>query len=263
MTMKKKCLLLLGIFSFGISHAQVGINTQNPQGIFHIDGKSDNSSVPTVTQQLNDFVILSNGNVGIGTLNPSAKLVIEDGATAANPKSVLKIVDSNVKKDRVMTAINSNGEATWQDYEYQGKIGQVYSTTSLPAQTFPAAITAINGWSFTIPEEGYYAFDVRWWATYSAVTSGAVAVTATHFYLNVNGTTMDQYETYNTINTSLGNRLTAYFPLYFDATAADVGKTVTISVRPGISPASAGQSTQNNTTIPWTTSKITVKRMDI
>lgn len=275
--MKKKILLLMGMFSFGIIlYAQVGINTKNPQGIFHIDGRSTTASInpdtgiPNATQQLDDVIVLSNGNMGIGTITPSAKIVVEDGATVSSPKAVLKITDANVAKGRIMTAIDANGQATWKDYKYKGKIGQVYGTTELPAQTFPyGAITTIkkdaaNAWSFTIPEEGYYAFDIRWWATYSANIPLILSNTATHFYLNINNsTTVDQYEVYVTINTTDSNRLTAYFALYYLAAATDINKNITIAVRPGIAPTTAGQSIQYNTAIPWTTSKITVKRMDI
>lgn len=275
-TMKKKFLLLMGGFSIGILlHAQVGINTQNPLGVFHIDGASTaastnpGSGIPNAVQQLDDVVILNNGNMGIGMINPSAKVVIEDGATSLSPKAVLKIVDPNVKKGRIMTAVNASGQATWKDYKYMGKIGQVYGTTSLPAQNFPAGVIttikkdASNVWSFTVPEEGYYAFDIRWWATYPANAPMVLSNTATHFYLNLLGVTVDQYEVYVTINTVDSNRLTAYFALYYSASTADVSKTITIAVRPGIAPTAAGQSTNNNASTPWTISKITVKRMDI
>lgn len=274
--MKKKFLLLMGGFSIGILlHAQVGINTQNPLGVFHIDGASTaastnpDSGIPNAVQQLDDVVILNNGNMGIGMINPSAKVVIEDGATSLSPKAVLKIVDPNVKKGRIMTAVNASGQATWKDYKYMGKIGQVYGTTSLPAQNFPAGVIttikkdASNVWSFTVAEEGYYAFDIRWWATYPANAPMVLSNTATHFYLNLLGVTVDQYEVYVTINTVDSNRLTAYFALYYSASTADVNKTITIAVRPGIAPTAAGQSTNNNASTPWTISKITVKRMDI
>lgn len=91
--------------------SQVGINTPNPQGSFHVDGAKDNVStgVPTVAQQSNDFVVLSNGNVGVGTLNPSNKLDIRSTTNGA-----LKIVDGTQGKARVLTS-DANGVATWKD----------------------------------------------------------------------------------------------------------------------------------------------------
>ena len=63
-------MLILGTASL---QAQVGINTSNPQGIFHVDGKSSTAttnpenSTPTKDQLTDDFIIKSNGAVGIGT----------------------------------------------------------------------------------------------------------------------------------------------------------------------------------------------------
>lgn len=70
--MRNKVLLL---FLFPLIYsAQVGINTTNPNGIFHIDGTKDNSATSTATQELNDFVVKSDGKVGIGTANPTELL---------------------------------------------------------------------------------------------------------------------------------------------------------------------------------------------
>jgi hypothetical protein len=58
--------------------SQVGIGTQNPQGILHIDGAKDNptSGVPTATQALNDVIVRSTGAVGIGTTSPTSNLSV-------------------------------------------------------------------------------------------------------------------------------------------------------------------------------------------
>ncbi|MGG5208011.1 hypothetical protein ACQWU4_03625 [Chryseobacterium sp. MIQD13] len=59
---------------------QVGVGTQNPQGIFHIDGSKDNNAtgLPTLAQQTNDFVIMANGRTGIGNVTPSVELDVRD-----------------------------------------------------------------------------------------------------------------------------------------------------------------------------------------
>ena len=56
--------------------SQVGINTSNPKGIFHIDGGKDNATTPTLTQELNDFNVKQDGKVGIGTTTPTELLTI-------------------------------------------------------------------------------------------------------------------------------------------------------------------------------------------
>ncbi|WP_449401316.1 hypothetical protein [Chryseobacterium wanjuense] len=79
--MKKKVTLLCSLIAFGVSFAQVGINTSNPQGAFHIDGAKDNNSTgaPTAAQQLNDLIVTNAGNIGIGTTTPTSKMEINSG----------------------------------------------------------------------------------------------------------------------------------------------------------------------------------------
>ncbi|MCU7618177.1 hypothetical protein NZ698_13290 [Chryseobacterium sp. PBS4-4] len=72
--MKYKVLLL--VLCPLMFSSQVGINTSDPKGIFHIDGGKDNSSTPTLTQQLNDFTVKSDAKVGIGTNNPTEMLTM-------------------------------------------------------------------------------------------------------------------------------------------------------------------------------------------
>lgn len=84
----KKSILFIGanmmISSFAF--AQVGINTPNPQGNFHIDGAKDNpaTGVPTTTQQANDFMVTNLGNVGIGTISPANNLSVNGNSAIGN-----------------------------------------------------------------------------------------------------------------------------------------------------------------------------------
>lgn len=72
----KKNVFVLTTFLSSMIYSQVGINTQNPQGIFNIDGRKDNptTGVPTVAQQSNDLMMSAAGNVGLGTVTPQTKL---------------------------------------------------------------------------------------------------------------------------------------------------------------------------------------------
>lgn len=82
--MKKNLITLTMIFFSIIAFSQVGINTPNPQGIFHVDGAKDNpaTGIPTDVQQANDFTVTSAGNVGIGNLTPASNLHIKNRGTA-------------------------------------------------------------------------------------------------------------------------------------------------------------------------------------
>jgi hypothetical protein len=103
--------LILFLFSFLMSSllsAQVGINTNNPLAVFHIDGDGLNSATPTATEQLNDVVITKDGNIGIGIINPTNKLSINTtgnntGLHLPNGASVGKVLTSD-----------SNGNAKWE-----------------------------------------------------------------------------------------------------------------------------------------------------
>lgn len=76
-------ILLASLMVSGISFAQIGINTQNPQGAFNIDGAKDNpaSGAPNAAQQANDFVMTSTGSIGVGTTVPTSKLEVNGSST--------------------------------------------------------------------------------------------------------------------------------------------------------------------------------------
>ena len=91
--MKKMMLLITGISCVSM-YSQVGINTTNPQGIFHVDGARDNPStgVPTIAQQSNDLIVTSSGSLGIGTSTPNASAMLDinvDGLAAGSKKGFL------------------------------------------------------------------------------------------------------------------------------------------------------------------------------
>lgn len=56
----------------------VGIQTKNPQSIFHIDAAKDNAATgtPSAAQLANDVIVSSNGSVGIG-VTPTSKLDVD------------------------------------------------------------------------------------------------------------------------------------------------------------------------------------------
>lgn len=66
------CNLSFATFLFStFAYSQVGINTSNPFGLFHVDGKGDNSLSPTLTEQANDLIITKQGQLSIGSITPS------------------------------------------------------------------------------------------------------------------------------------------------------------------------------------------------
>lgn len=103
----EKTILLTTLLSVGLAFSQVGIDTQNPQAKFHVDGAKDNAptGAPTVAQQANDVVITSAGNVGIGTVTPANKLTVTGGK--------IQYTDGTEANNYVLST-NASGVASWK-----------------------------------------------------------------------------------------------------------------------------------------------------
>lgn len=104
----KNILLLFMFCCFTPSFSQViGINTNQPLGNFHVDGNGDNTSEISTNpqQQLNDFIILKNSNIGIGTINPSSKLHIKD---TIDPLRIDGLPQSDIYTDHLLLIDENN-----------------------------------------------------------------------------------------------------------------------------------------------------------
>jgi len=83
-------LLILSLIFNNLTYGQVGINTENPQGLFHVDGKSTSATtnattgVPTLEQQSDDFIVMPNGSVGIGAI-PTSSAILELNVNQLQP----------------------------------------------------------------------------------------------------------------------------------------------------------------------------------
>ena len=140
--MEKKIFLkaIVLVFScnlFSDITAQVGINTPNPQAVFHIDGQKNNptTGIPTVIQQADDVAVSSSGNVGLGTNTPSSKLEIQTGGTVATPISGLKIVDGSQTDQYVLTS-DASGSALWKPITLTTIMGVFPTSTGAGNYTF-------------------------------------------------------------------------------------------------------------------------------
>lgn len=131
-------LLISSIF-----YSQIGIKTQNPQGVFHVDGAGDNNAIgmPSALQQSNDFVISSLGNVGVGTATPAKKLEIISSLSPA-----LRIDDGTQEAGYVLMSDN-NGNGSWRA-STKAILG------NLPSTGYNGSVGALNTWtgvSITLP----------------------------------------------------------------------------------------------------------------
>lgn len=152
--MKKNIIILMSTLICGTMFSQVGVNTPNPQGVFNVDGGKDNpltGNGHTAAQQLNDVTVLANGNVGLGTINPSAKLEVQTGGTASNPVPGFKLVDGTQAAGSILMS-DANGVGTWQPYSIakgvvngtiDGAGGTVKSTDAATAAPLPGRTAAL------------------------------------------------------------------------------------------------------------------------
>ncbi|WP_146212666.1 hypothetical protein [Dysgonomonas alginatilytica] len=167
--MKKNILLTIAFLTGTVLWAQIGINTETPQKLFHVDAVRNTSGVTNVSD---DAVVDAAGNMGLGVLSPTAKLHIAgDGTTPA-----LRIVDGTQKDTRILRS-DASGNATWVDqpasggfiYNVLGNINYRNGTTSL--------VKAMQ-----ITEAGNYLVVVRWWGT--TTSAGTNNETSAYLYLD-------------------------------------------------------------------------------
>lgn len=114
--MKNLYVLFYMLISF-FSYSQIGIGTSYPQGILHVDGAKDNpvSEDPTPVQQMNDFIITTFGNVGIGNTEPQRKLDANAGAQSLRIQNLIR----EVPDDHDILIINDeSGDVTTAKYSY-------------------------------------------------------------------------------------------------------------------------------------------------
>lgn len=101
------CNLSFATFLFStFAYSQVGINTSNPFGLFHVDGKGDNSLSPTLTEQSNDLIITKQGQLSIGNITPSDYAMINISSTDKSRGVLIPQVDLKSKD----FDLNSDGD---------------------------------------------------------------------------------------------------------------------------------------------------------
>ena len=144
--MKKTFIVLSTIFCSSILYSQVGVNTQNPLNIFHVDGAKDNPlnitdpSNLTVSQQKNDFVITTEGKVGIGITTPNESLDV-------NGKVRIRSLDQLTNNNVYVVYADENGVLGKTAISPVSKLAFYTSKTLLNS----SATTFNNGYEQVIP----------------------------------------------------------------------------------------------------------------
>lgn len=113
----------MGLFTIGISIlAQVGINTQNPLGAFHVDPKTNTNTAGTSGTD-DDVIVKADGKVGLGTVNPNKTLDV---------RGKFKLVDGTQGDGKFLTS-DANGFGSWKANIVNKTF--VFGTIATPALT--------------------------------------------------------------------------------------------------------------------------------
>lgn len=140
--MKKIYVMILGALA-NLTLAQVGLNTPNPRGMFHLDGKKNNetSGPVSIANQADDVVMTSDGYIGIGNNSPATSLDIKTSGTLATPVSGIKITDGAQNENYVLTS-DTNGNGLWKPVRLTVVRGTNGTGIDIP-------FTATNTFSYT------------------------------------------------------------------------------------------------------------------
>ena len=95
----------------------MGIRTEDPQGMLHVDAKGDTYiSVSDTVNISDDVVVTPEGRIGVGTLQPQARLHIVSSTPGA-----IRIADGTEGGGKILTS-DADGRAHWT-----GVVGSWYA----------------------------------------------------------------------------------------------------------------------------------------
>ncbi|NDW09126.1 hypothetical protein [Dysgonomonas sp. 520] len=170
--MKKSISILFMFLAITALKAQVGINTENPQGIFHIDGQRDTNGNTNISD---DVVVDTLGRVGVGTNNPQAKVDIRTATQGGG----FRLQDGSQGNGKILTT-DGNGYGTWKvpGVAY-AKLGNIPPTTIIsPVQdiTSDNLHIAYSGMNITLTPGDYQLNFTAWVGAGGDAVQGSIAI---------------------------------------------------------------------------------------
>lgn len=199
--MNKIILTHIILLLSNICIAQIGINTENPRALLHIDGASTaattnpSSGIGTAAQAIDDIVITNLGNIGIGTINPITKLDI----VSQTAGGAIKIADTTQGIGKMLVS-DANGVGTWTSvigswfallngnwttiFQTSNTIRQLTNfNTSVISNASQGSVNPSTG-TIQVPHTGKYRITISGhWST-NRVGSSSPYLVAPHIYIN-------------------------------------------------------------------------------
>lgn len=211
----KYYILFMGIVCCSITNAQVGINTKNSQGVFHIDTRGNNpvSGTPTAAQMTDDIVVEKHSTAGInmsiggkvGT-NSSAQLALldpnkaillnrvaltglKDITTIPNPQTgtmVYNTATAGTYPDNIVPGYYYFNGLVWYKWQY-GQIDSELSSCDLLSNCVSVDVPSLGNavspmqsaladfGTIKIKETGIYIFSLRLYGRATVNSSGSKA----------------------------------------------------------------------------------------
>jgi hypothetical protein len=259
--------LLLWVLSPGLQAQAVegvGINTENIQGVFHIDAAGNNPASGSISpaQQEDDVVITAEGYVGIGTATPTTRLHIHTQNRNRTGVFPLRLPDG-ADAGKVITS-DEEGNASWIMPPTPPSSFVDNTIKIAPRETYPLGdTTQVTNSVYSVPEDGFYSADLRFWAEWQNIngsTSTTVIQTVTRFQLvKTNGSgskTVDEFQ-YNEPSYS---RVTVFVTLYASALE---GEELSIRVNPAVGNNGLTANPVAGTTYDWIQTKVLYKKLGV
>lgn len=167
-------LALVFILFHVASYAQIGINTENPLGIFHIDGQRNTTSAGANVSD--DVIVSAAGRIGLGMVpGNTGKVQIETNSTTT---SAIRLVDGAQGAGKVLVAKDNNGNMGW----VAPPIGWANTFYLTGVKNFIDK-SATSFFETTVPYTGEYLVVLRWWGT-ADIASLEGRIISAYFNLN-------------------------------------------------------------------------------
>lgn len=267
--LKSITIICVVVLSVSQCFSQIGIQTEYPKALFHIDGAGDNpknaTSILTTSQLQNDIAVNTVGNIGVGTITPQSKLDITHDPTITGDTYALRLTPGYGAP--AILVLQSDGKTVkWEANPSLGKKAQFrFNPIKVPyVNSLYSNFTKLNGDlnlsgtnAIAITTEGRYLLtvDMMGLATLDSRTSpplqASIYIYLYKYEASTGSTTLvDGIEHYMSITEKVGSYMA--FPAALYAGYCKPSDRLYIAVRPSIAFGISGSAEAQNGNVEFT-----------